>query len=149
MEKQEAEQLDLSQWVIVHETPMQAWVGRLQIGEGPSDGEIQEILCEVGAGVREIIGLAECFVLTQYEMPVPHQQGMAFARGSNMAAAHELPDPVSITVKPRAITMVKDMTRANQDIIRRHIEAARANRLKTRAARAGIVPSHQAFPGRQ
>jgi hypothetical protein len=136
MEKQEIEQLDLSRWVIVHETPLMGWLGRLSEDDWRAqENEIDGPLC------FSTCTLHEALVIQTTQVPVPGPGGqMQLGIITNVMAPHQFTtESLVVSVKPRATTLVASLSAFDQRSLLMKVVVARDSMIRQRAAASGIV----------
>lgn len=130
MEKQEIAVTDLTDWVIVYNTPMQYWLGKL----ANQDEYRQHV------GLPEL-DFEETYLLLTHDMAQQNSQTgqLGFMRLVNCTGIGEFVGKVPMRVKVQAVTACVDLEKADQDAIRRCIDKRRAENTHMRAKRSGII----------
>ena len=138
MEKQEISQLDLSRWVIVHETPFLAWIGEVS----ESDWKRIELAIAAGTLMAESLELRHALILQTTQVPQPGPRPGVVQMGiiTTVTSPHSLTtDNLLVCVQPRAVTLFKALSSHDQHQLRTRIEVTREQLVVMRAAESGIV----------
>lgn len=125
-------ELDMSRWVIVHETPHLAWLGEIDQCwfDVPTGSSIAGALVSGG-----FVRLAN--VLVMHTSLVMTGQGPGLF--NQVTPPHGMTSPVSITMQCRAVTLVRSLSPDECIELEKKIRVALKMVTQMRAAQAGLV----------
>lgn len=134
MEKQEEQELDLSNFILVFEHPHLAWFGEVQTSDS-TDHRVLETQLRQGH-----LKLTRVCALQSVDMMVPSPSGRPqTARNTSLAPLHSFMHDMSVTVGSKTFTWVKDMHKEDQNELRRLFYAHESMMQKRRVAKLGLV----------
>jgi len=141
MEKRETTELDLTRWIIVHETPFMGWLGRLEDGFFQGDAyDVEKPDAFADALMRQRLTLQDALVLQTTQMPIPGPGGtMQLGIITSVLPPHSFTtESILVTVMPTRVTLVRTLGATDQRGLAAKIALARQGQLQQRVRAAGI-----------
>ena len=132
--EQETGKIDLARWVIMHDSPLLAWLGELH------DPVFWQILDEGQAPAQARGHIKPALVMHTMLAQGPGGMGIL----THVMPPHGLAAPLTLQVDGQRVTPVRELAEGDQHELRSKIEAALQAMLMQRARQSGI-----AIPGRQ